>query len=40
MKHHTLKATGDLITCMVVFGILAMYWKVYSETRRKANKRR
>lgn len=40
MKHHSLKATGDLLIYMVAFGILALYWKVYSDTRRKANKRR
>jgi hypothetical protein len=39
MKHHTLKATGDLLTYMVVFGILALYWGVYSNTRRTLNKR-
>jgi hypothetical protein len=39
MKHHSLKATGDLITYMVVFGILALYWRLYSDTRRTLNNR-
>lgn len=40
MKRYPAKAAIDLITYMLAFGILSLYWRVYSDTRQKAYKRR